>query len=111
MCMYHEIGDSPLALRNWKCGSVYMHVAHEQVRPYVAADCQAVLDGINDMNRHSERAAAVMMDGAHEPGHPLPGVWTVRSPSYRVDFRVYRENPEDLQSAQSLWAEVYRTRD
>lgn len=32
-CMYHEIGGSPLALRKWRCGSVYMHVAHEPVRP------------------------------------------------------------------------------
>lgn len=83
-----------------------MHVAHEPLRPYVARDCKVVLDGINDMNENPHQAARVVIDGAHESGHPLPGVWTVHSAEYGVDFRAYASN----EGKKHLWAEVYRQR-
>lgn len=78
-----------------------------------------MLDGINEMNRRPERAAAVLLDGAHEPGQPLPGVWTENGREFRVDYRAYAGPdvfPVALEGASQpvvrrhLWAEVYRKR-
>jgi hypothetical protein len=59
------------------------------------------------MNRRHERAAAVLLDGAHEPGQPLPGVWTELSPGFRVDYRAYA-SVANSSERKHLWAEVYR---
>ena len=98
-CMYHEI---ELRLGEWRCESVYMHVAYETPRPYGGQDCKAVLDAVNAMKWKLE-AADVLLGGAHAPGHPLPGVFTVWSPGYRVDMRAYLHGDE-----KHLWSEVYR---
>jgi hypothetical protein len=103
LCMYHKIEASPLLLGDWKCGSVYMHVAYEQSRPYVGTDCHAVLNAINEMNMHPLLAAGALLHQEHAYGHPLPGVYTVQSAAHRVDMRVYMH-----EGMRHLWAEVYR---
>ena len=104
--MYHEIEPSPLTLDGWRCGSVYMHVAHERerIRMYGGAECQAVLDAVNAANAQHAVAADVLLRGAHAQGHPLPGVFTVSSAGYRIDLR----NSEH-DGKRHLWAEVYKT--
>jgi hypothetical protein len=104
LCMYHDIGDSPFVLRNWNCIGVYIHVARERERHYQSPVCQAVSEGINEMKRFPERAFAVLLNGEHEPGHPLPGVWTVDRLGFRVDFRAYNVSNEK-NSEHNLWAE------
>ena len=105
MCMYHNIESSPLQLEDWACTSVYMHVAYEREppRPYLGPECSAVLSGINVMNGNHVVASGVLLKGDHAAGHPLPGVYTVLSPGYRVDFRMYPHNHK-----KHLWAELIK---
>jgi len=103
VCMYHRIEASPLRLEDWRCCSVYMHIAREPLRPYVGADCLAVLRAVNEMNADAAVASGVLLRGDHALGHPLPGVYTLASPAYRVDVRAYEHN-----GMRHLWAEVYR---
>jgi hypothetical protein len=92
-----------VCLDGWSCGSVYMHVAYNVARPYNHGDCQAVLSAVHAMNQRPHLAAGVLLRGEHAPGHPLPGVFTVATPAYRVDMRAYPH-----QDKKNLWAEVYR---
>ena len=101
LCMYHAIGPSALTLDG--CSGVYMHVAYEASRPYAGQDCEAVLSAVNAMNQQPHLAAEVLLSGEHAPGHPLPGVFTVVTPGYRVDMRVITH-----QGKRHLWAEVIR---
>lgn len=104
ICMFFNIEDSPLDFKEWKAGSVYMHVAREPVRLYGGRDCQVVLNGINAMNQNYIVASEVLIRGQHADNHPLPGVYTYIEDGYRVDFRVKRT----VNDRKHLWAEVYR---
>ena len=104
VCMYIE--TLPMQLDDWRCDSVYMHVAYEPARPYVGTDCLAVLRAVNEMNATPQLAAEVLLRGEHARGHPLPGVYTVRSSVHRVDMRAYEH-----EGRRHLWAEVYRSPD
>lgn len=74
---------------------LYVHMAHPQPHEQVRDACppSAVMAALT--------AAARQLDGAHGDGHPLPGVFTVELPGYRVDLRRYGGRA-------ALWAEVYR---
>lgn len=106
LCMYHSIEGAPLMLEDWKCGGVYMRFAHERMeRPYGGPECMAVQDAIYAMNHQPALTANVLFQGAHAPGHPLPGVFTVMLPGFRVDMRKHEHSHNT-----HLWAIVYRRR-
>ena len=101
LCMYHIL-DSSLSLGDWSPKAVYMHVARQKPKVYLATECRAVLDGINLLNQDHAAAASALLHGTHIDGHPLPGVYTVFLPSFRIDYRMYPHNGN-----RHLWAELY----
>ena len=98
VCMVHELRPA-LVIRDWTCCSLYMHVAHEKPRPYAASDCQEVRHAVQCLQSSAD-AAAVLLDGQHAQGHPLPGFFTVNRPKHRIDFYAY--------PGRHLWAQVHR---
>lgn len=104
MCMFHELQPA-LVIGDWTCRSLYMHVAHEPPRPYNGRDCQEVQRAVECL-RESPLAAAVLLEGQHGAGHPLPGFFTVHRPDHRIDFFAY----PSIHGRRHLWAQVYRRR-
>ena len=102
LCMFHELSPA-LHIGGWTCGSLHMHVAYEKAVAYARVDCQAVFEATEHV-RASPDAAAVLIDGRHAPGHPLPGVFTVTLPAYRIDFRAYKGTA----TQHHMWVHVYR---
>ena len=97
MCFLLDI--EPLQLREKEFTKVYMHVAYEPENKYNDEDCQEVYNAIMKAKSQIDLATKILYDGYHSKDHPLPGVFTVTSPTYRIDLRIYDMN---------LWAEVYR---
>ena len=92
LCMVKNI---KLSFENWRCDHVYIHVAHQRtVTPPTFDECDVVLRGIDAM---SEYEYAILFN--NNMGKYMPGVYTVISHGYRVDFRIYNKD--------YLWAEVY----
>lgn len=102
LCMFHELQPA-LNIGDWTSRTLYMHVAYEKPAAYSGPDCFAVKNAAERV-RTSSDAAAVLLDGAHAPGHPLPGVFTVTCPAYRIDFRAYSSTP----CQRHMWVQVYR---
>lgn len=103
-CMVHEL-QTPLVLADWTCPSLYMHLQHTRHPKYDESVLTAVRDAL-DRLRASPDAAAVLVDGHHAPGHPLPGFFTVTCPGYRIDFWACDGG---TQCEKSLVALIYRT--
>ena len=110
VCHYTPIEPQP-RIGDWRCQSVYSHVAYETSRPLHGAEPLALMQSLNKMFGDQQNTV-VLLEGQHAAGHPLPGVYTVdvtqdylgRSCRFRVDFRVYFSDNGN----KHLWAEIYK---
>ena len=106
VCMYNTL-EPGVRIRDWCCRGVYMNVPYEVPHPYSGVRCQAVQRAVDKLRCHPDIHTSIAaslfdgVDGAHFPGHPLPGVFTVCDQSFRVDLRVYGKNQKHL------WAALY----
>jgi hypothetical protein len=96
LCLHHKLGD-PLVFQSltnerWECKEVYIKVLHTPAsRVYVQEDIDIVMEAINFMKKEPYVYNNILMNKAHEPGHPLPGFYTYKSKKgkERVDFYLY----------------------
>jgi hypothetical protein len=99
-CMFHRLSPA-VKIGDWMCQSVYMNVPYKKPVPYSGEECKAVFDAIVVMRDDTHAASA--LQGDHIPGHPLPGVYTCETMSWRVDFRKWQHGQQSY-----LWAALYK---
>lgn len=93
LCLHHKLPDSLQFVcpqsGSWECKEVYIKVLHTPAsRVYVQEDIDIVMEAINFM-RKEPYVYNILMNKAHENGHPLPGFYTYKKGKERVDFYLY----------------------
>ena len=92
LCLHHKLPD-PLQFMTqgiWECKEVYIKVLHTPAsRVYVQEDIDIVMEAIEFMKREPYIYNNILVNKAHEQGHPLPGFYTYRKSKERVDFYLY----------------------
>ena len=100
LCLHHKLADPlvfiSLTNERWECKEVYIKVLHTPAsRVYVKEDIDIVMEAINFMKNEPYVYNNILMNNAHEPGHPLPGFYTYKKGKERVDVHLYKFKGKD----------------